>query len=208
MTQELTPNTQITQENVEAKATELHAAADFVGKSTWHGGGTNRGHWRNQAKIALGIKPDTRRPALSPPAEGEVSREQWLWAAKIVRELGPSMSPGAMAATMERLAEKAPTPAPVDWNVVGPKLVEALREIVDQCPATCETSDAHTMADIAREALANQRSSVDLNAVAKDAAERAGKNASVAPQLLFAHILWALQDAFPALAAAQPGAGE
>ena len=125
MTQELTPNTQITQENVEAKATELHAAADFVGKSTWHGGGTNRGHWRNQAKIALGIKPDTRRPALSPPAEGEVSREQWLWAAKIVRELGPSMSPGAMAATMERLAEKAPTPAPVDWNVVGPKLVEA-----------------------------------------------------------------------------------
>ena len=101
-----------------------------------------------------------------------------------------------------------PTPSPVDWNVVGPKLVEALREIVDQCPATCETSDAHTMADIAREALANQRSSVDLNAVAKDAAERAGKNASVAPQLLFAHILWALQDAFPALAAAQPGAGE
>lgn len=103
-------------------------------------------------------------------------------------------------------ATPTPTPSPVDWNVVGPKLVEALGEIVDLCPATCETSDAHTMAEVARESLANQRPPVDLNAVAKVAAERAGKNASVAPQLLFAHILWAMQDAFPGLVAAQKGA--
>lgn len=34
-----------------------------------------------------------------------------------------------------------------------------------------------------------------LAEIAKDASERAAKNASVAPQLLYAPILWALQDA-------------
>ena len=43
----------------------------------------------------------------------EPTREQWLWAARIVRELGPSMSPGAMAMTMERLAEKAAPASPL-----------------------------------------------------------------------------------------------
>jgi len=34
-----------------------------------------------------------------------------------------------------------------------------------------------------------------LEDIAKDASERAAKNAGVAPQLLYAPILWALQDA-------------
>jgi hypothetical protein len=33
------------------------------------------------------------------------------------------------------------------------KMRGALTEIVNLCPATCETSDAHSMADIARAAL-------------------------------------------------------
>lgn len=45
---------------VEAKARELHAIKQFVGKSTWNGGGTHRSYWRNQAKIALGLKPNPR----------------------------------------------------------------------------------------------------------------------------------------------------
>ena len=40
-----------------------------------------------------------------------------------------------------------------------------------------------------------------IAAAAKDAAERAAKNVSVAPQALYAPILFALQDAFPALQA-------
>ena len=38
-----------------------------------------------------------------------------------------------------------------------------------------------------------------LHDAVKDASERAGKNASVAPQLLYAPILWAMQDALSAL---------
>lgn len=33
------------------------------------------------------------------------------------------------------------------------RLTRTLGEIVDECPATCETSPAHSMADIARSAL-------------------------------------------------------
>lgn len=36
---------------------------------------------------------------------------------------------------------------------------------------------------------------IALSRIAKDASERAGKSAGVAPELLFASILWALQDA-------------
>lgn len=36
----------------------------------------------------------------------------------------------------------------------APPLLEALRGILNLCPATCETSDAQAMADIAREAIA------------------------------------------------------
>ncbi len=36
-------------------------------------------------------------------------------------------------------------------------LVEAMNEIVDLCPATCEISIAHTMAQIAQDALAKLR---------------------------------------------------
>ena len=52
-------------------------------------------------------------------------------------------------------------------------------------------------------ALATSRP--NLHATAKDAAERAGKNAGVAPELLYAPILWAIQDT--AVAALSKGAG-
>ncbi len=35
----------------------------------------------------------------------------------------------------------------------------------------------------------------DMRAIAKDAAERVAKNAKIPPQLAFAPILWALQNA-------------
>ena len=54
------------------------------------------------------------------------TREQWLWAARIVRELGPSMSPGAMAMTMERLAEKAAPASPLPGGVEA--LIAELKE--------------------------------------------------------------------------------
>lgn len=41
----------------------------------------------------------------------------------------------------------------------------------------------------------NAVGSVDLHAIAKDAAERVHKNGGCVPQLAFAPILWALQDA-------------
>lgn len=48
-----------------------------------------------------------------------------------------------------------------------------------------------------------------MEAIAKDAAERVAKNAGIAPQLAFAPILFALQDAAPqALARRDGGAGE
>lgn len=130
----MTPNTQITPETVGMlKAGDW--LRDRIDGSIWQLDfvGSTGLLCLSQGTTMMRTEPDSfifvSRPAASSPSAvgvGEATRAQWLWAAKIVRELGPSMSPGAMAATMERLAEKAPTPTPVDWERVGPKLVEAL----------------------------------------------------------------------------------
>ena len=148
MTQELTPNTQITQENVGLlKAGDVREIAtsmnlvlsgswDEAQDCDWSGKG-------NEAKLdrldeLLGDLLDAvDRPALSPPAEGEVlesvSPEGLRARASMVRDkLNDS---GSCARHLELAADeierlRTPTPAPVDWNVVGPKLVEALEKAI------------------------------------------------------------------------------
>lgn len=164
MTQELTPNTQITQENVgllpcpfcggsASARTILRASVrcDECGAESRSFSMTVCG---TDAAVSEAIAAWNRRPALSPPAEGScggpyscIRCDNSTWndddicdaCAKEARDMNDELD--ALEAT--------PTPAPVDWERVGPKLVEALERIKANDP-----NDPAQPWNVARDALA------------------------------------------------------
>lgn len=148
----LTPNTQITQANVGLLKAGDRVKVSYHG-TTWDGIGTVV-DIRHHSPSPVGVMRDgvgtgnfspdcitfVDRPALSPPAEGEM------------RQTPMHRNP---ADATVALGIGTPTPAPVDWNVVGPKLVEALERIVSR-RQTCASDGVESweLQDIARAALA------------------------------------------------------
>ena len=156
----LTPNTQITQENVGLLKAGDRVMISYHG-TLWDGAGTVvdiNTKWRSSVGVERkdvgtgNFTPDCitflSRPALSPPAEGEVHERN-------------------LSASNAELIDQAlshppltPTPAPVDWTVVGPKLVEALEFYAKdhECPSDGPWGIGSTdYGDTARAALSTFR---------------------------------------------------
>ena len=87
----------------------------------------------------------------------------------------------------------APTVA--SW-IMGDKTGAAVSKVTGIAREILGTDDAARIVETVRKMASDEKRKPDLRVVASNAAMAAAKNASVAPQLLFADILFVLEDAF------------